>query len=58
MLPMRFIPLVWKQVVRHRTRTLLTVAGVATAAVVILVSVRWSLAAVSGRAFFQLNYSG
>src|SRR5688572_10847278 len=31
MLNLRFIPLVWKQVVRHRTRTLLTVAGVATA---------------------------
>src|SRR5688500_586952 len=31
MLSLKFIPLVWKQVVRHRTRTLLTVAGVATA---------------------------
>src|SRR5215213_1122365 len=31
MLPLKFIPLIWKQVVRHRTRTLLTVAGVATA---------------------------
>src|SRR3954462_11591409 len=31
MLAPRFIPLVLKQVVRHRTRTLLTVAGVATA---------------------------
>jgi putative ABC transport system permease protein len=31
MLPLRFIPLVWKQVIRHRTRTLLTLAGVATA---------------------------
>ncbi len=31
MVATRFIPLVWKHVVRHRTRTLLTVAGVATA---------------------------
>jgi putative ABC transport system permease protein len=31
MLPPKYIPLVWKQVVRHRTRTLLTLAGVATA---------------------------
>jgi putative ABC transport system permease protein len=31
MLRAKFLPLVWKQVVRHRTRTLLTVAGVATA---------------------------
>jgi putative ABC transport system permease protein len=31
MLSLKFIPLVWKQVVRHRTRTLLTVGGVATA---------------------------
>jgi putative ABC transport system permease protein len=31
MLALKFIPLIWKQVVRHRTRTLLTVAGVATA---------------------------
>src|SRR3954470_2838449 len=31
MLNPRFIPLVLKQVVRHRTRTSLTVAGVATA---------------------------
>src|SRR3954463_10346462 len=31
MLSPRFIPLVVKQVVRHRTRTLLTLAGVATA---------------------------
>src|SRR5687767_7549444 len=31
MLPFKFIPLVWKQVTRHRTRTLLTVGGVATA---------------------------
>ncbi|MEA2708844.1 MAG: putative transport system permease protein [Phycisphaerales bacterium] len=31
MLKLKFIPLVWKQVVRHRTRTLLTVGGVATA---------------------------
>ena len=31
MLSPKFIPLIWKQIVRHRTRTLLTVAGVATA---------------------------
>lgn len=31
MLGLKFIPLVWKQVARHRTRTLLTVGGVATA---------------------------
>lgn len=31
MLGLRYIPLVLKQVIRHRTRTLLTVAGVATA---------------------------
>ena len=31
MLKLKFIPLVWKQVTRHRTRTLLTVGGVATA---------------------------
>jgi putative ABC transport system permease protein len=31
MLNLKFIPLVFKQIVRHRTRTLLTVAGVATA---------------------------
>jgi putative ABC transport system permease protein len=31
MLPFKYIPLVLKQVFRHRTRTLLTVAGVATA---------------------------
>jgi putative ABC transport system permease protein len=31
MLAPKFIPLVVKQVVRHRTRTLLTLAGVATA---------------------------
>jgi putative ABC transport system permease protein len=31
MLSLKFIPLVWKQVIRHRTRTLLTLAGVATA---------------------------
>src|SRR5688500_12993463 len=31
MLKLKFIPLVWKQVSRHRTRTILTVAGVATA---------------------------
>src|SRR6188768_1122718 len=31
MISLRYIPLVWKQVVRHRTRTLLTVGGVATA---------------------------
>jgi putative ABC transport system permease protein len=31
MLKLKFIPLVWKQVSRHRTRTLLTVGGVATA---------------------------
>lgn len=31
MLSLRYIPLVWKQVVRHRTRTILTLAGVATA---------------------------
>src|SRR3954447_2661257 len=31
MLKLKYIPLVWKQVSRHRTRTLLTVAGVATA---------------------------
>src|SRR3982751_2581670 len=31
MLPLKFIPLVWKQVLRNRTRTLLTLAGVATA---------------------------
>src|SRR5687768_550396 len=31
MLSLKYIPLVWKQVIRHRTRTLLTVAGVATA---------------------------
>src|SRR5215218_6548594 len=30
MLPLKFIPLVFKQVVRHRTRTMLTLAGVAT----------------------------
>jgi putative ABC transport system permease protein len=31
MLSLKFIPLVYKQVIRHRTRTLLTLAGVATA---------------------------
>src|SRR5688500_9133496 len=31
MLNLKFIPLVFKQITRHRTRTLLTVAGVATA---------------------------
>jgi putative ABC transport system permease protein len=31
MLKLKFLPLVWKQVIRHRTRTLLTVGGVATA---------------------------
>src|SRR3954452_367525 len=31
MLSLKFIPLVWKQVVRHRARTLLTLVGVATA---------------------------
>src|SRR3954466_2502504 len=31
MLKAKFLPLVWKQVIRHRTRTLLTVAGVAMA---------------------------
>src|SRR5881394_4256368 len=31
MLSARVLPLVWKQVIRHRTRTILTVAGVATA---------------------------
>src|SRR5687768_1354782 len=31
MLKLKFLPLVWKQVTRHRTRTLLTVGGVATA---------------------------
>ena len=31
MLKLKFIPLVWKQISRHRTRTLLTVGGVATA---------------------------
>src|SRR3954471_8516555 len=31
MLSLKYIPLVWKQVVRHRTRTLLTLGGVATA---------------------------
>jgi putative ABC transport system permease protein len=31
MLNVKFIPLVFKQIVRHRTRTLLTVGGVATA---------------------------
>src|SRR5919112_265514 len=31
MLRLKYIPLVLKQVTRHRTRTLLTVAGVATA---------------------------
>lgn len=31
MLSPKFIPLIWKQIVRHRMRTLLTVAGVATA---------------------------
>jgi putative ABC transport system permease protein len=31
MLSLKFIPLVWKQVSRHRTRTILTVGGVATA---------------------------
>jgi putative ABC transport system permease protein len=31
MLKLKFIPLVWKQVSRHRTRTILTVGGVATA---------------------------
>ena len=31
MLRLKFIPLVWKQVSRHRTRTLLTIGGVATA---------------------------
>src|SRR5688572_28128765 len=31
MLNLKFIPLVFKQIARHRTRTLLTVAGVATA---------------------------
>src|SRR5687767_8671062 len=31
MLNLKFIPLVLKQIARHRTRTLLTVAGVATA---------------------------
>src|SRR5690606_20678102 len=28
---LKFVPLILKQIVRHRTRTLLTVAGVATA---------------------------
>ncbi|CAN5638334.1 ABC transporter permease [soil metagenome] len=31
MLKLKFIPLVWKQVVRHRTRTLLTLGGVSFA---------------------------
>lgn len=31
MLAMKYIPLILKQIVRHRTRTILTVAGVATA---------------------------
>ena len=31
MLKLKFLPLVWKQVTRHRTRTILTVGGVATA---------------------------
>src|ERR1041385_2534735 len=31
MLPLRYLPLVWKQIIRHRTRTLLTLAGVAIA---------------------------
>src|SRR5687768_5909619 len=31
MLKFKYMPLVWKQVSRHRTRTLLTVGGVATA---------------------------
>src|SRR3954452_20407177 len=31
MLSLKFIPLVWKQIIRHRTRTLLTLGGVATA---------------------------
>src|SRR3954468_23055231 len=31
MLKLKFIPLVWKQVSRHRTRTILTIGGVATA---------------------------
>ena len=31
MLKPKFVPLVWKQVSRHRTRTILTVGGVATA---------------------------
>src|SRR3954467_7858509 len=31
MLKLKFLPLVLKQVIRHRTRTLLTVGGVATA---------------------------
>src|SRR5215204_461430 len=31
MLPIRFFPLVLKQILRHRARTLLTLAGVATA---------------------------
>src|SRR6185436_13141575 len=31
MLPIKYIPLVWKHIARHRTRTLLTLAGVATA---------------------------
>ena len=31
MLPIRLFPFVFKQIVRHRTRTLLTLAGVATA---------------------------
>lgn len=31
MLAPKFIPFAWKQVVRHRTRSLLTIAGVATA---------------------------
>src|SRR3954469_15839818 len=31
MLSARFVPLIWKQIVRHRTRTLLTLGGVAMA---------------------------
>src|SRR3954471_18858346 len=31
MLSLKYIPLMWKQIVRNRTRTVLTLAGVATA---------------------------
>lgn len=31
MLPVRFFPLVWKYVIRHRVRSILTIGGVATA---------------------------